>query len=612
MSTVAAPRPPVTDPVTEPVSLPGWLLHQAATRPKAVAIRVKELGRWREISWADYAARAAGVGRALLHMGVQPGDRVAIVSDNRPEWLITDLAVQGIGATTVGLFVTSPAAELAAMARRAGVAVAIVEDEEQFDKFSEAQDQVSLRHLIVIDPRGIQRLEAPASSYEALEALGSPEAVAIRDGDPRAWETQVASLAGDGVATIVFTPGTTGEPKGALLTNANLVAAGAAGAAANGLGPEDELVSTLPLVEMAERALTEAQAVRVGATVNFGEGGDALDHDFREVQPTVVLGTPRVWERLHDTVDGSLRVSGRIKRAFTNAAQRGGGPFGWVGEAIVKRPLRRRLGLGRTRVAVSATGPCPSDVINAWRSLGMRLREGYGLTETSGVATLATADSTEAGCAGSAVPGVEVRTSGDTGAEGEVLVRGPIVFAGYADDVGGSRATRDPDGWLHTGDVGVLGPAGDVSIVGRVDDMVTTSSGHRVAPLRVEARLEGSPYVRTAIVVGEGRPHLGALIGIDPDAVGNWAADHGVPFTTFHTLVERPEVHELIARAIDEINTGLEEADRVGCFALLPQELGAEDGTLTPTLKVRRTATVERFADLIDQMYAAPRAEQRP
>jgi long-chain acyl-CoA synthetase len=565
-------------------------------------MRVKELGRWREITWAEYTSRVASVGRALLHLGVQRGDRVAIVSDNRPEWLITDLAVQGLGAATVGLFVTSPAAELAAMARRAGVAVAIVEDEEQFDKLSEVQDQVSLRHLIVIDPRGIQRLEAPASSFEALEALGGPEAVAIRDGDLRAWEAQVATLADDEAATIVFTPGTTGEPKAALLTNANLVAAGAAGAAATGLGPQDELVSTLPLVEMAERVLTEAQAVRVGATVNFGEGGDALDHDFREVQPTIVLGTPRLWERLQDTAEAGLRVAGRIKRSAARMARTAhSGP---VADALVSRPLRRRLGLGRTRAAICATAACPSDLVGWWASIGVPLREAYGLIEAAGVATLAAPGATGSGSVGHAMPGVEVRTTGDVGAEGEVLVRGPVVFAGYLDERGDSRAERDADGWLHTGDIGVLDATGDLTIVGRAQDRITTSTGHRVAPRVVEARLEVSPYVRTAIVVGNGRPHLGALLDIDAGAVGDWAADNGVPYTTDRTLVERPEVRELLSGVIAEANSGVDEADRVLCFALLPQPLDVEDGTLTPTFKVRRAATAERFKDLVEQMYA--------
>jgi long-chain acyl-CoA synthetase len=561
---------------------------------------VKELGRWRELTWADYAARVAAVGSALMHLGVKSGDRVAIVSDNRPEWLITDLAVQGIGAATVGLFVTSPPAELAAMMRRAGVEVAIVEDEEQFDKVSEMQDQVKLEHLIVVDPRGIQRLDAPASSFEALEALGSLDAVALREGDPRGWEHQVGTLTGEGIATVAFTPGTTGEPKGALLTNANLVAAGAAGAAAIGLGPRDELVSTLPLVEIAERALTVAQAVRVGATVNFGEGGEALEHDFREVQPTIVLGTPRLWERLYDSVADSLRVAGAVKRAAANLGRRGGS----LGNVLVAWPLRRRLGLGRTRVAISATGPCPADVAASWASLGVRLRQVYGLAEVSGLAAFATFDTGDPGCVGRAVPGVEIRAESPGAGDAEVLVRGPVVFAGYLDQADAPQATRDADGWLHTGDSGALAPSGDLSIMGRAADVFTTSSGHRVVPRRIETLLEGSPFVCTAVVVGAGKPHVGALLGVDGDAVGDWAADHGVPFTTYRTLAERPEVRALVSSAVDEVNTRLDDADRVRCFALLPEELDPDDGTITPTAKVRRGATTRRYSHLVDEMFA--------
>ncbi len=607
MSTVTEPMSTsAADLGAEPTSLPAWLLRQAETRPKDVALRVKELGRWLELTWADYAARVANIGRALSHQGVAPGDRVVIVSDNRIEWLFTDLAVQGLGAVSVGLFVTSDAAELAALIKRVGATVAIVEDEEQFDKLVEVGDQIALRHLIVIDPRGIQRLDNPASSFEALEAIGTPEAVQMREGDVRSWVACVAALDPTDVATIVFTPGTSGDPKGVLLTHANLVAAANAGVDALGLRSSDEIVSSLPLCEISERTLVGAQAVRAGATVNFGEGGDALVNDLCEVQPTIVLGTPRLWQRLRGTVESGLRIAGRVKRAATSVARGDGrAPRGPVSRLLVIRPLRKRLGLGRVRVALSVGDSSPAELATWWQSVGVPLQATYALCETAGVATVGRSGDAGTASAGHAVPGVEVRIDG-TGAAGEILVRGPVVSAGYVDTVTAPTATRDAEGWLHTGDTGALGVDGELVISGRACDRLTTSGGQSIDPNVVEARLAASRYVRMAVVVGAGRPHLGALIAIDAEVVGDWAAQHGVPFTTYRTLAERPEVRELLGALVDETNAELDEAHRIRCFALLPHDLDVEGGTLTPTFKVRRAPTTTRYAEIVDEMYTSP------
>ncbi len=611
MSDVTEPMPTSAGALgAVPTSVPAWLLRQAETRPRDVALRVKELGRWLELTWADYAVRVANVGRALSHQGVAPGDRVVIVSDNRIEWLFTDLAVQGLGAVSVGLFVTGDAAELAALIKRADATVAVVEDEEQFDKLVEVAAQITLRHLIVIDPRGIQRLDNPASSFEALESIGTAEAVQMREGDVRSWAASVAALDPTDVATIVFTPGTSGDPKGVLLTHANLVAAANAGVDALGLRSSDEIVSSLPLCEISERALVGAQAVRAGATVNFGEGGDALVNDLCEVQPTIVLGTPRLWQRLRGMVENRLRIAGRVKRAATSVARGGGrAPRGPVSSLLVIRPLRKRLGLGRVRVALSVGASPPAELVTWWQSVGVPLQATYALCETAGVATVGRSGDAATPSAGQAVPGVEVKIDGTSG-RGEILVRGPVVSAGYVDTVTSPTATRDAEGWLHTGDIGTLGADGELVIDGRACDRVTTSGGQSIDPNVVEARLAASRYVRMAVVVGDGRPHLGALIAIDGEIVGDWAAQHGVPFTTYRTLAGRPEVRELLSALIDETNAGLDETHQIRCFALLPHELDVEDGTLTPTFKVRRVSATTRYAAIVDEMYTTPRQGQ--
>lgn len=589
--------PPSPDLSAGPATLPAWLLLQSALRPGAVAMRVKELGRWREISWQEHAARVESVGRGLSSLGVGRGDRVLLLSENRPEWVVTDLAVQGLGASTVGVFPTTPAVEVGPLLARSGARVAVVEDEEQLDKLLEARAGTALERIVVIDTRGIRLLEDPASSFEALEALGSPEAIQARSGDPDEWRVAVGGLGPDECATVSFTPGTSGEPKGAMLTHANLAAVAEVGVTEYGLEAGDRIVSCLPLCEIAERVLVVAQATRAGCTVHFGEGGDALENDIREVRPTVFLAAPRLWHRLRASVDIGLRNAGRIKRgAFSFGT--GSGPRG-LRSFLVTGPVRRRVGLQRVRLALAGGAPMPTDLRAWWAALGVEVREVYGLTETGGVGTLVASES-PVGTVGQALPGTEVAVASD----GEVLVRGPSVFAGYLDDPEETSAALDADGWCHTGDLGALDADGNLTIVGRRKDVIVTSGGHTVAPAPIERRLTASPFVRAAVVIGDGRPHVGALLALEGEAVGDWAAEQGIPFTTHAALVGRPEVRALIQEWIDEVGESLAAEERVRCFALLPADLSEDDGALTATLKVRRATTAERFADEVESMYS--------
>ena len=616
MSAAVAPVLPAPEAAATPSTLPAWLLRHASDRPRGVALRVKELGRWREITWEEHAGRVAAVGRSLAHHGLGRGDRVLLVSENRPEWVIADLAIQGLGAATVGMFPTTPAGEAADLLRRCGARIAVVEDEEQLDKLLEVRGGTGLEKIFVIDPRGIRRLVAPAASFEELEALGSLDAVALRGADPGLWQESVAALEPGTVATVVFTPGTTGTSKGALLTHGNLSAAADAGVAEYGLGSHDQIVSCLPLCEISERVLVVAQATRAAATVHFGEGGDAIENDLREVEPTFFLASPRLWERLRGRIEAGLRDAGRIKRSAFRIASPGGGSLRvTLAALLVTRPVRSRVGLRRVRVAVAAGAPAPIELLEWWSGLGMTVRELYGLVESTGIATVVPASGGRPGTVGRAVPGTEVGV--DTGAEGgaggvgedgssagEVRVRGDVVFAGYLDAPAETAERLDASGWLCTGDVGTLDADGTLTIVGRTKDIIVTSGGHAVAPSPLEQRLQASPYVRVAIVIGDGRPCLGALMGVDDAAVGEWAAAEGVPFTTMRSLATRPEVHDLIGRWIDEVNRSLTAGDRIERFALLATELSHDDGALTPNFKVRRGAIVAQFSDLVEEMYA--------
>jgi len=587
-----------------PTTVPAWLLYHGRTRPRATAYRVKELGRWREVSWSGLVARVAAVGRAFAHLGVGPGERVLLVCENRPEWLVSDLAAQGLGAATVAGFPSAPVTELQELVRRTRPRLAVVEGEEQLDNVLEARES-SLERVFVVDPRGIPHLELPAASFEQLEALGSVEAVEFRAGDVRLWERSVETLDPDGIAAIVFTPGTTGAPKGAMLTHANLAAAADAGVTAYGLRAGDRIVSCLPLAEITERVLVVAQATRAACTVHFGEGVDALERDVREVEPTVFVGAPRLWARFRGRIDEGLRDAGRLKRvAFRAAVARRRGVGRLVGRLLVTGPLGRHLGLARVRVALVGGAPTPAELIDWWARLGIRVRETYGLTESGGVGTVCSDADVATGTVGRAVPGVEISIHDEAtrahGA-GEVLLRGPAVFAGYLDDPEATRAVL-ADGRLRTGDVGALDAHARLTILDRVKDVIVTSGGHAVAPRPIERRLVSSPYVRRALVIGEGRPHLGALIEIDDRAVGEWAGEHGVPYTTSAILRARPEVRELIGDEIESVNEALTDEERIGGFALLPDELDAA-GLLTATAKARRQEITARYRDLVEGMF---------
>jgi long-chain acyl-CoA synthetase len=517
----------------------------------------------------------------------------------------------------VALFPTTPASQVAALAARCAARFAVVEDEEQLDKILEIRAATGIERVFVIDTRGLKSLDEPASSFEELTALGSPEAVVHAGGDTEAWHSAVAALRADAVATVVFTPGTTGEPKGAMLTHANLAAVARAGVAAFGLTPRDQLVSCLPLCEIAERALMGVQATCAAATVHFGEGGAALEQDVREVQPTVFLGVPRVWERFRARVEAGIRDAGRVKRAAfraavahgrRTAAQRRSGarvrsPLALALSGLVTRPLRQQLGFGRARVALTGAAPASMELLQWWWAVGIPVREVYGLTESSGVATAMPGDDVRLGTVGRALDEVEVAVEADHDGRGEVRLRGDVVFAGYLDADEGAGGARLADGWLHTGDVGVLDADGFLTIVDRIRDVLITSGGHLVAPAAIARALEASPYVAAAIVVAEGRPCVGALLAIDPAAVGEWASSRGVPYTTHRSLAESPEVHDLLDGVIATINDELPEGDRVRCFAVLPSELSHDGGALTPTGKLRRAATMATFDHLVDAMY---------
>ena len=605
--TATAPPPPAA---VGPTSLPGLLVRHARERPSEVALREKRRGVWHETTWEGYADRARRAGLGLAGLGVEAGDRVAIQSENRVEWVVADVGTQGIGAVSVGVYPTSPAAEVEYLLAHSEAVVFVAEDEEQLDKVLAVRERLpALRRIVVVDPRGVRDLDDPMlMTFAELEELGAER-------DAAAWDDRVASLDPEATAIVVYTSGTTGPPKGAMISHANLIAASEAFRAAFDANADDEVLSYLPLCHVAERLFSVIDALGTGYVVNFGEGGGSFVQDLREVQPTVFLGVPRVWEKMLAGVQIRMQDASRVKRAVYGfwlrrgarlARARMSGRPGMaprleaaVGEAMLFRTLREKLGLQRVRVAISGAAPISPKVLEQLWAIGVPVREGYGQTENTAVCTYMPDDDVRIGTVGRPLPGVEVRIAGD----GEILTRSAGVFQGYLKDPEATAATVDEDGWLHTGDVGVLDEDGFLTITDRKKDIIITAGGKNVSPSEIENRLKVSPYVREAVVVGDRRKYLVALVGIEEDTVGDWASRRNLPYTTYADLASKPEVRELVGAWVEEVNGELAQVEGIKRFALLHKELDHEDGELTATQKVKRKAIAEEFAEEIEALY---------
>lgn len=599
-------------------SLPAILLAHVDETPDRVALRSKELGRWREISYREYGERAAAVGMGLRQLGVGPDDKVAVHSENRPEWLFADLGAQGIGAVVVGVYPTSPAAEVEYLLEHSESVVLFAEDEEQLDKALEVRSELpNLSKIVVFDTRGVQALVADdpmLMTLDELEELGR-EAGGGSASYLDEWRSLVANIGPEHVSIIVYTSGTTGPPKGAMLCQRNMLAAISAYQEMFETGPHDEVLSYLPLCHIAERLVSVINALGGGYVVNFGEGGESFITDLQETQPTFLLGVPRVWEKMLANVQLRMQDSSFMKRRLYHfwlnrgaalAARRWRGEFGLfarlqylLGWLMVYRSLREKIGLGRIRVALSGAAPIAPKVLEYFWALGVPVREGYGQTENTAQGTITPGEDVRIGKVGRAAPGVEVRIADD----GEILTRSEGVFVGYLKNPAATAETVDADGWLHTGDVGELDDDGFLSITDRKKDIIITAGGKNISPSEIENRLKVSPFIQEAIVIGDRRKYLSALIGIDADTVGDWAARKGIAYTTYEDLTTKPEVTALIEGEVTEANGEFAQVETIKKFRLLPKELDHEDGEVTATQKVKRAAISTQFGPMIEEMY---------
>jgi len=597
--------------VTAIRSLPGMLFDQAGRRGEAIALRHKALGIWHRVTWSQYAENVRKVAASLVAFGLRHQENVAVLGENRPEWVYTSLGIMAAGGATCGIYPTSAPDQILYLLDHSGARVLFVENEEQLEKVLPILASTRVERVVVWDPKGLWGFQDPrVVLHEDFEKEGE----ALRAADPHRLQERLAQVSPEDTAMIIYTSGTTGDPKGAMLSHGSALFMSEALIDANGARVDDDLISYLPLAHIYENLGSVLQHVRVGYIVNFVESLDTLFQNLREVSPTYFASVPRIWEKLASTIELRMadstwlkrnlyRLAVAVGRRWMEASRAGkvSGPLRaarFVTYWMVFEPLKRRIGFDRARLAFSGAAPASPELFGYFQVLGIPLVEGYGMTESTGVIAVNRPDRPLVGTVGEPLPGIEVKLDED----GEILTRGPHVFKGYYQDPEQTARAIDPEGWLHTGDVGAW-EEGRLKIVDRKKDLIITAGGKNIAPAYVENKLKFSAYIQDAVVVGDRRKYLVALVLIDEDNVTKFAQDNRLPFATFAELTQTPEVVKLIAHEVDQVNRTLSQVESIKRFALLPRRFYEEEGDVTPTKKVKRRNVETRYAELVESLY---------
>ena len=621
------PQPQASPPAGEgagPTTVTTLARDWARRSPQQVAMREKDFGIWQEYTWAETWDLIETAAHGLLELGVEVGDRVAIHSEDRPEWVILDLATVAVRGVTVGLYPTNPIAEVEYLMGDCTPVVFFAEDQEQADKVLEVpmETAASVRRIIYTEPRGFGDYDDPRLLFwDTFLEMGRRH----REAHPGAVGECMAAASDSDVMTLVYTSGTTGPPKGAMLTNSN--AAYCIDKIVNethrfpdgvGPNPKDLIVTYLPLCHVAERIFSTWTLVGAGPSLNFAESIETVTENLREVQPTLFFAVPRIWERLHALVSIKSNDATLFKRIFLRFAMalarvigrlkvaNGGNHTMWtrvlyaVGQPLVFRAIKERIGLRHCRHAGSGAAAIAPEVLEFFIGIGVPVYELYGMTENSAVATCNFAGRMKLGTVGEPYADIGLRIDEATG---EIQTKHPGVFKGYWNKPAKTAETFTTDGWLMTGDVGVWVDGTHVKIVDRIKHIIITSGGKNISPSEIENSLKTSPYVKEAMVIGEGRKFVTALIGIELDTVGDWALRNNIPYTTYRDLSEKEEVIELVSKVVDTTNTKFARVEQIKKFRMLPKELDHEDGELTATQKLKRNAMEEMFGDLVESMY---------
>lgn len=594
-------------------TIPKLFWHQVKARGDRTAFREKDLGIWRATSWREYGERARAAGMGLVKFGLSHGQVVSVLAETVPEWLYVDMGTMAAGGVTNGIYPTDSAKQVEYILNDSSTRFLFVENEEQLDKALEVRERcASLEKIFIFDMEGLADFEDPmVMSFDELLQLG-------RDYDktnPELWEKLVNGSKPDELALLVYTSGTTGPPKGAMLSHRNVVFQLSNADAFIPIEPNGEQLAFLPLCHVAERTFTAFLPLRSGAIANFAESVETVPDNIREVAPTTFFAVPRIWERFYSGIAIRMKEAtwiGRaaykwaiglgLKKAEAELDGRRPDPFLALGYKIadwlVLDNIKRAIGLHRVKFAGTGAAPIAPDLIKWYRALGVDMREVYGQTENCGLAT-GMPNRIKLGTVGVTAPHTESKIS----PEGEILLKGPHIFMGYLNQPEKTAETLR-DGWLHTGDVGYLDNEGYLKITDRMKDIIITAGGKNITPSEIENQLKFSPYISDAVVIGDKRKFLSCLIMIDYDNVAKHAQDNNVPFTDFASLCRTREVNELIWSEIERVNANFARVETIKKFRLIEQQLTAEDDEVTPTMKLKRKFVNEKYKGMIDGMYA--------
>ncbi|MBI5257795.1 MAG: long-chain fatty acid--CoA ligase [Burkholderiales bacterium] len=606
---------PRHDIVVEGGTVPALFWNAVRQRGPRVWLREKELGLWRRWTWDQCAEAVREIGHGLIALGFGARETASILSNTKVEWVLADLAVLSAGGVSNGIYPTDAASQVQYLCEDSSTTVLFVEDDEQLDKALAVRARLPpLRHIVVFDMEGLRDFHDPqVLSLEALRALGREH---LRQ-HPQALAERSAACRPEDLAILIYTSGTTGKPKGAMHSHHGLVYTVRG---LNTLVPQDEQderMCFLPLCHVAERLGGAYFSLYTGAVLNFVENPDTVPENVREIAPTMFTAVPRVWEKFYSGVMIALKEATAVQRAA----------YGWaigtgrqVADCVLARqpvpPLlklrmllarwlvldnvRRFIGIHRARYLVTGAAPISPELVRWYLALGVPMLEVWGMTESCGASTGMPAAGIRPGSIGTAAGYNEVRVDAATG---ELLVRGPNVFMGYLNQPEKTAEALDAEGWLHTGDVGAVDADGYFRITDRMKDIIITAGGKNITPSEIENELKFSPYVTDAVLIGDRRPYLTAIVMIDLDNVEKFAQDHDVPFSNYASLTRAPEVQALIQGVIDEANRKFARVEQIKKFWLLDTRLGAEDEELTPTMKLKRKLVQHKYAAQIDAMY---------
>jgi long-chain acyl-CoA synthetase len=596
-------------------TLPKQLRHNAQRFTDKVALREKRFGIWQSITWQGYYERARSLALGLHALGFRETDRVAIIGDNRPEWVISEIAAQSLGGASIGIYQDSVVEEVAYIVSQCDARFLVVEDQEQVDKLVEIwDDMATVEILIYYDPKGLRHYdEEYLIAFPDVEAKGRE----IHNANPTQYDDCIDQGQGSDIAIISTTSGTTSKPKLAQITHHNLLAMGEGLSEVDAFGQQDQFVSFLPLAWIGEQMIAMACGMLVGFALNFPEEPETVQTDLREIGPHLMFAPPRIWENMLSTVQvkvddadwfkqqmfewalsvGTRIANKRFDKQEPNLLDR---LQGKLAHWLVFANLLDQLGLLRIKWAYTGGAALGPDVFRFFHAMGVNLKQGYGQTETTGICVVHRNGDIKFQTVGLPMGGAEVKVAEN----GEILIRGSMCFPGYYKNEEATESVIEDGGWVHTGDAGYLDEDGHLIVIDRAKDVMTLHDGTQFSPQFIENKLKFSQYIREAVVLGgEGYPFVTAMINIDFGNVGKWAEDNKTAYTTYTDLAQKPNVYDLIREDVERTNADLPEAAQIKRFLLLHKELDADDAELTRTRKVRRSFVADRYSEMIDGLY---------